>query len=148
MSKTLKSETLKGLQQDQAFDMSNFGEACDLVKKNKRRKNYCGTASCVAGHIVAAGARLGRKVPKELLKDQAYDKHGNYIGDPGRELMLKLGLSDDGSDPVARTARFLWARSYGKESANKLDFYAERFAPGEDLRDVTPAQAIEHLNSV
>ncbi len=148
MSKTLKQEVIKALENDKNFDMSTFGEACDLVKNNKKRKNYCGTASCIAGHIVAAGARLGRTVPKILLKNDGYDKKGNHIGDPGAELMSRLGLNDYGTDPVARCARVLWARAYGKESANKLDFFADKFAQGAALIDVTPQQAIDHLNSI
>ena len=143
---TLKEETIKGLEKDKTFNMSNFGEAKDIFSKNKGRKNYCGTASCVAGHIVAAGARLGRKVPKELLL-APFDKNGNYKGEPADQLMTKLGLIHTG-DPTAATARYLWARSYGRERANKLDFYAETFAEGKNLDDVTPAEAIQHLYEV
>lgn len=143
---TLKQETIKGLQNDKAFNMAEFGDACEIAKKNRSRKNYCGTASCVAGHILAAGARLGRKVPKELLTDFDYGAKA-ILYKKGSQLMEKLGLSDNG-DPTARAARFLWARSYGKESANKLDFYGEDFAPHTDLDDITAPQAIEHLKSL
>ncbi len=129
--------------------MATFGGLKDLLKKNRNSKNYCGTPSCMAGHIVSAGARLGRKVPKDLTKELTYSFiTGSYGADEGGVLMRKLGLKDDvNKNPVARIARYLWARSYGKTSANELDFYGD-FAPHMDLDEVTPEQAIEHLNSV
>lgn len=114
---TLKEETIKGLQNDKAFNMAEFGDACAIAKKNRRRKNYCGTASCVAGHILAAGARLGRKVPKELLTEFHYGPKA-ILYEKGEMLMSKLGLWHNG-DPTARAARFLWARAYGKDSAQQ-----------------------------
>ena len=149
MSKTLKSETIRTLKQEGTFQMATFGWLKDLFKKNRNSKNYCGTPSCLAGHIVSAGARMGRNVPKELTKEPTYNAMTNsYDSDEGADLMRRLGLKDDNNmHPVARTARYLWARSYGKTSANKLDFYGE-FAPNMDLDEVTPEQAIEHLNSI
>lgn len=146
MARTLKEETIRGLRNDKAFNMAEFGDACEIARKNRRRKNYCGTASCVAGHILAAGARLGRKVPKELLTDFDYGAKA-ILYEKGGQLMGELGLDDTG-DATARAARFLWACAYGKESANKLDFYGEDFAPHTDLDDITAPQAIAHLKSL
>lgn len=145
---TLKEETIKGLQNDKAFNMATFGTACTIIKKNKGRKNYCGTASCIAGHIVAAAARLGRKVPEEVLAEYGHSPTKDDLYFKGTDLMNKLGLDDDSGTPTARAARYIWARSYGAYKANELDFYANNFAPNCDLEDITAEQAIEYLKSL
>lgn len=144
---TLKEETIKGIQAEGKFDMSNFGEFTDL----KKRSNMCGTACCIAGHIVAAAARLGRELPKVRDCEERYDrKTDRYKISKLAENLEQKGIESEDS-PVPDAARLVWARAYGKESANALDFYArgEDFSnPGFTLSNVPPEEAIAHLERV
>lgn len=118
---TLKEETIKGILAEGAFDMSEFGDDTEIKKRNRGKKTFCGTSCCVAGHIVAAAARLKRKIPtKTQLRDaQEHYCQENYVY-PAPFITTDVGTEDD----TAMAARAIWARSYGKDSAANLDFYA------------------------
>lgn len=150
---TLKEETIKGILAEGAFDMSNFGDDQEIKRANRGKKKFCGTACCVAGHIVAAAARLGRKIPTtaELVQAQEY-----YYASGTRQypspFITKPEVGTE--DSTALAARVVWARAYGKESASKLDFYAqdEEMATHNtylsDLEDVPASAAVAHLERV
>lgn len=108
----LKQETINGILQEGAFDMSDFGCMLQL----ETGKVGCGSACCIAGHIVAAAVRLD--IPLPVDEGNSYD---GMIGGPARKL---------------------WASQYGQEEANRLCFVEG----WEDLYEVTPEQAIAHIN--
>lgn len=100
----------------EGFNMEYFGALDDLKQGTVKS---CGTACCIAGHIVAAAARLRLAIPGR--KDQ-------YMGD---------------------LARQIWADQYGQGQADRLCFgsYTDPVddAWGE-LSLVTPEEAIAHIN--
>ena len=144
MSKTLKEETIAGLQQEGKYDQSDFGN----YEQQRRSKKHCGTSCCIAGHIVAAAARLGRKLPKKSELESKYDPITCKYIEPAKSALEAKGLKFDDNE-TAQAARLVWARAYGVKSANELDFYSE----GPELRQydmmhTPPSAAITHLNRV
>lgn len=135
---TLKDETIKGIQAEGQYNQADFGYYAD------HQTGQCNTPTCIAGHIVAAAARLGRKLPD-----------GEFLDSNDANAVFKAkGLTDDGDD-TPRAARLLWARAYGKNSANELDFYAHSDDmykaykdAGWDMRSIPPSVAINHLERV
>lgn len=141
---TLKEETIKGLTQEGKFNMCEFGD----YKKQRRSTKNCGTACCLAGHIVSAAARLGRALPKPSELTEKYDPASGSFTEPARESFQKKGLRYDDNE-TAMAARLVWARSYGVKSANALDFYAESPEMFDyPMSQVPPTAAIVHLNRV
>lgn len=103
----LKEETIKGILEEGAFNMGSWGSPEHV----STGKVDCGTACCIAGHIVAAAARLQTELPQHYwIEDLAFD---------------------------------LWEKEYGLEEARRLDFID---AWPCNLREVTPQQAVAHLN--
>lgn len=152
---TLKEETIKGILAEGAFEMSNFGYLDDIRTRNHRgRKKFCGTACCVAGHIVAAARRLDRDVLTEKQvseKENDWYASGGYFSERTPPAGVVVITRHGWEDPVAVAARAVWARAYGKESAAKLDFYAqgpEMVDYGHDLENVPASAAVEHLNNI
>lgn len=152
---TLKEETIRGIKAEGAFDMSKFGGYAEHKENNRNRKNYCGTACCLAGHIVAAARRLGRDLPNAKELEERYIARTETYVDPYKQIFQEKGLRDD-YEAVPRAARLAWARSYGIKSANELDFYAEgpemetrdKFGNYVGMSQVPPEAAINHLNRV
>jgi hypothetical protein len=120
--KSLKAETIKGILTEDAFDMLTWEYLGRLRKMKKSIPGAdCGSPCCIAGHIVAAAARLGMRLPSK----EAYRKvHGRPLG-------------------VKEAAKFLWAQQYGEAEANRLDFY------GADTNfyiwEITPEMAVAHI---
>jgi hypothetical protein len=112
MTTDLREETIKGLRQEGAFDMSSYGSINTLV----RGTADCGSPCCMAGHVVAAGARMG----------------------------IKVDVPDDVWQKVAFSARALWAMAYGAEEGQRLEFDSNGW--GKNLPAVTVDEAIAHLN--
>jgi hypothetical protein len=106
----------------EGFDMEYFGALDDLKRGEVKG---CGTACCIAGHIVAAAARL-------------------KLTTPGRKQHYMEDLST-----VDVLARQIWADQYGQGQADRLCFgsYTDPVddAWGE-LSLVTPEEAIAHIN--
>lgn len=136
---SLKAETIKGILTEGAFDMSHFGNLDELVRLKKTvPNNSCGTACCIAGHIVAAGTRLGIKAERGRIAAE-YNKKNNFSRAEG------LRASEVEVEEVAKD---MWSRIYGKASAERLDFYGYFSENGDDLKQVTPEEAVAHLRSV
>jgi hypothetical protein len=111
MTTDLREETIKGLRAEGAFDMDYYGQIESLVE------NKCGTACCLAGHIVAAAARLG----------------------------ITIDIPESSSWwPVPFAARELWKQAYGHVEATRLEF--DTIGWGFNLSAVTVDEAIAHLN--
>lgn len=97
---TLKQEVIKGLTAEGAFDMGAFGGVHRIIE-NKGKT--CCTSFCLAGHIVAAAARLRRKIPKYEECDI-------------------LDREDECHD-TAVVGREIWRRTYGLQQAKALKFW-------------------------
>lgn len=129
---SLKRETIKGILTEGAFDMEKWGSPALVTKRSAHNLDdiheSCGTACCIAGHIVAAASRLKLPKPKELR---------------GQDLKTLHNVT---------AARAYWAEAYGQKSADRLLFYSSQINEVKMGRysfdRVTPEDAVEHLRSV
>lgn len=130
MKPSLKREVVKGLQAEGALNMLEFGNYKRLSKLRKKlpgEKN-CHTACCLAGHIIAAAARLDLPIPT------------------GRDVKRTVSKDERGYPdwaPEARIARVLWAEAYGEKESKRLQFVS-----GSNIlrmSQVTPEQAVAHV---
>jgi hypothetical protein len=159
---SLKRETIKGIQTENAFNMAKFGDVNELTRKKgiPTQKNGCGTACCVAGHIVAAAKRLGLPMltPKQADRAAELAEARRFYGKTLTPTQAKLAdrCLDDKSageeglevDDVAVIARDVWASQYGKAAAEKLDFFGRTVTTDlYDLENVTAESAVEHLRT-
>jgi hypothetical protein len=92
----LKQKVIENIRKE-GFDMGYWG-SFDEVSKGHIINGDCGTACCIAGHIVAAAAQLNLPIPVGGI--YSYSK-------------------------VQYAARALWADSYGGEEADRLEFDSE-----------------------
>lgn len=159
MKPSLKRETVKGILTEEAFNMASFGDAEELTRKKgiPTQKGGCGTACCIAGHIVSAGRRLGLPMLTRAQATRACELREaiDYQGGPVTPAQKKLAdrvlrdqsveNGDHEVDDVAIIARDPWASQYGKEEAERLDFYGRTINYSHDLEDVTAKSAVAHL---
>jgi hypothetical protein len=133
MKPSLKRETIKGILTENAFNMSRFGDAKELTRKKgiPTQKNGCGTACCIAGHIVSAAKRLDLPM---LTPAQT-------------KLADRVVEHDTDCDPVAIMAREVWAQQYGSEAARKLDFYANSVDDIHTMEHITAESAVAHIRT-
>jgi hypothetical protein len=120
--KDLREEVAKSIMAEGQFDMTEFGWINELTDKKliwlrNALKFATGTPCCIAGHIVAVAHRLG------LIPEGITDTYKNYDVD---------GL-----------ARDVWRHEYGDEEAERLQFTETGWG---DLENVTPQEAINHIN--
>lgn len=111
----LKQRVIENIQKEGAFDMDYYGHLSELLA-GEPGSQECGTACCLAGHIVAAAAQLELSIP-----------------DPNS---IYNCLS------IPTMAREIWASQYGHEEANRLNFN-DRWG---DLYQVTVQEIIDHVN--
>jgi hypothetical protein len=111
----LKQRVIENIRKEGAFDMDYYGSFEKLASGNPEDVD-CGTACCLAGHIVAAAAQLGLSIPEP---DSKYD-HVN----------------------VPNSARKIWCSQYGLQEASRLEFNG---AWG-NLQEVTAEEVIGHIN--
>lgn len=156
---SLKRATIEGIQTEGAFAMDKWGQENVLTKKvNKRtsKKNpTCGTACCIAGHVVAAARRMGMPVltPKKIaLAWQLYyaELDGKTLTKKQEELVSRVQKWNEDGSTIAVIARDAWAQAYGKKDAARLDFYGQTLednedSPSQDLEYVTPESAVNHI---
>ncbi len=103
----------------EGFNMEYFGALDDLKQGTVKS---CGTACCIAGHIVAAAA--------QLKMDLCIDQYAPNF-------MPRVGMA----------ARQIWINQYGEKEGRRLCFgtYGDEKDWGE-LSLVTPEEAIAHIN--
>lgn len=132
MAKSLKREVVKALKIESAVDMSEFGNLPGLrrTKKLPKPAEGCGTACCLAGHIVLAASRLRMPIPrqKQLSGIMRRDRFGELD-----------------CDDVAIAARHIWAQAYGENAAQRLDFYR---SPGSFRTSLSTVPAQDVINHV
>jgi hypothetical protein len=117
--KDLREHVADRILTEEAFNMRNFGMLNDLKFPNPAT---CGSACCIAGHIITGAAELG--IPLQIETESPFN------------------LRSDFRD-VACVARRIWADAYGIEEANRLEF--DEHGWGLDLEDVTAHEAADHL---
>lgn len=116
----LKQKVIENIQKEGALDMDFYGHLPNLLAGNPTDIR-CGTACCLAGHIVAAAAQL--KVGISM------------------DYMLTYVSGYDYRD-VPDLARKIWAEQYGYDDAIRLDFNAG----WGNLDEVTAEEVVDHIN--
>lgn len=129
----LKAKTIESILLEDQFDMANFGSVQNLTQP------HCGTACCIAGHIVHAASQLGMELPFAYKGPEGYIE---FDQPAYKAFSIAENLEYD-YHPTAKTARVLWAKVYGVTEANRLEF-DEGWT--SDLQEVTPEQAVAHLS--
>jgi hypothetical protein len=154
MKPSLKRETIKGILTENAFNMSRFGDAKELTRKKgiPTQKNGCGTACCIAGHIVSAAKRLDLPMltPAQAIRAEllAYRRsYGVKLTAAQTKLADRVVEHDTDCDPVAIMAREVWAQQYGSEAARKLDFYANSVDDIHTMEHITAESAVAHIRT-
>lgn len=62
----LKQRVIENIQKEGAFDMNYYGHLLELLA-GEPGSQECGTACCLAGHIVAAAAQLELSIPDDCI---------------------------------------------------------------------------------
>lgn len=122
----LKQQTVKRILTEGQFDMFRFGSVEELANPG------CGTASCIAGNIVAAAADLNLPIP---------DGTG-FISKSHRDGRRQHGILAN-ENRTAAIARELWATQYGPDEAERLQFEEDGW--GWRMDRVTPEEAAAHV---
>lgn len=113
----LKQKVIENIQKEGALNMDYYGHLPYLLNGDPRDVS-CGTACCLAGHIVAAAAQLN------LLNVSA-------------EFMSGYNYKD-----VPNLARKIWGDHYGVNDANRLDF----IGGWGNLNEATAEEVVDHIN--
>lgn len=116
----LKQKVIENIQKEGALDMDYYGHLPYLLTGDPRDAG-CGTACCLAGHIVAAAAQLkvGLSMDYLLAHTSGYDYRD-----------------------VPLIARKIWTEQYGLKEANRLDFNSG----WGNLCEVTAEEVVGHIN--
>jgi hypothetical protein len=119
-TKDLRARTIERILEEDAFCMGTYGDI-----QTQAEEPHCKTAYCIAGHIVAAASELN--IPFMVLYDPpSFTRH------------------QDDFNETAITARQIWAKVYGEQEADRLEFDEKGW--GYALDHVSALEAVDHLN--